>query len=250
MLGWLLSCRVGKILIDRADYLVEPLPVLRDGLEDDGITLAANTDFIRLEAKFLWESNRLGPSTPEYLRSFHNILHEIYQKYISSLMELQCWVKLDFRRPKRGALPFSPSWPLKQIEAFVGKLTHLLPVPRLLEGTSRPQLGIFLPAYGKELGVQLCKRVDLNLRQTKFAPPAQESFFWVATGAQEGVPIFQSQFIRRYPIVILLHSHEAEDILQIGDLLACRSGEIAEAAKQLALKEADASRIPFRFGKM
>lgn len=66
-----------EVIVDSPDNLVEPSPIARDGLEDDGIAMAPDSNLARVEAELFRKTDRPGAAGPADLCGFHRPnLHE------------------------------------------------------------------------------------------------------------------------------------------------------------------------------
>jgi hypothetical protein len=69
--GW------NKIIIELFCNCIEPLPIVGERLENDGVSVPADSNLAALEAKTFRKANRLRSAGPKYLGCFHRDIARI-----------------------------------------------------------------------------------------------------------------------------------------------------------------------------
>jgi hypothetical protein len=83
-----------EIGIEWPRNIVEPGPVVRKWLENQGCAMAPNPHFIRIEPKFFRQTNCLRPAGPQNLGSYHHSSKSMLVYLKSLLHEKHAWQSL------------------------------------------------------------------------------------------------------------------------------------------------------------
>jgi hypothetical protein len=71
LLSWLLLNGLDEIAIELFGDRIEPLPVVDEWLENDGVSVTTDPNLLALESEVFRKPNRLRSARPKYFCGFH-----------------------------------------------------------------------------------------------------------------------------------------------------------------------------------